>query len=275
MSQLEKIIEKLNSYPSYMVSNALQLAVTILSGIIVGLIGSLFFSKADEVTRVEGLLLEKKLPIYKKIYAMLESLNEMITISNAQYHAALRMLEKADLKDSVPKKAYIAEIFTSPKKLKSKFLEFESFAVENKIFFDDSTAQSIIVFQNYFSIYNHIHAQFMQGLYDIDDGKLTDKKKIKKIEKNMFIAIGLVMHDDFFKQTQIVTRSIQNNLNNLNMKHRKAPRYNYNYYSGEKGYVHQHLKDTLLIKKQKEINELIMEYMALAMTAMGNNKKGK
>lgn len=90
---MEQITEFFNQMPSYMGEGIVQIFVTLICGLVLGWLTSRYFSRKNEVIRVEGLLLEKKLPIYGEIVKRVGTMNNMCLIASEQVDAAMGVIE--------------------------------------------------------------------------------------------------------------------------------------------------------------------------------------
>jgi len=92
----------------------------------------------------------------------------------------------------------------------------------------------------------------------------VDNKIVNKVENGMFIALGIILSDDFLKQTTDLLSSLRYSINNISLKRRKVPNYSYEYFNDENSFLMQRLKDTAIIKEREKITMMISDFCALA-----------
>ena len=231
---LDKISQFINSLPDYIGQGILGIIVTVVTGLVLGYITSKYFTRKDELTRIEGLLLEKKIPIYKEIFKRLESLNNQVEYTPANCSMALQIMQECEIKR--PKYLHSPQILENSDEMRKTFLAIDQYATENKIFFDDDVASAMLVFQNY-------------------------------IEHQMMIALGLILSEDLFQQTQKVTTTIRNSLNNLSFNHRVAPTYRYEDFNDPESSLFKELLQTKAFAEREKIITLITHFVSIGLLA--------
>jgi len=107
-------------------------------------------------------------------------------------------------------------------------------------------------------VYKNIGALFQIGTTEVDN------KIVNKVENGMFIALGIILSDDFLKQTTDLLSSLRYSINNISLKRRKVPNYSYEYFNDENSFLMQRLKDTAIIKEREKITMMISDFCALA-----------
>ncbi|WP_321436590.1 hypothetical protein [uncultured Bacteroides sp.] len=265
---VENIINILNECPSYIGEGMIELIMTVVGGLILGYFTSSYMAKINEINRVEGLLLEKKMPIYKGIFGRLEDLNEMVIVPRGISADAIKVLNDCGYKELDCKKKYqLSKGFDQPDILCESYLSLDKYISENKLYFDDITNYPILVFQNYFSLFNRFDVMFKEQVqrYGIN----LQKAEIQNVRRQMFVALGIVLKDDFHKQIQNLQDIIHQSMNNLTMKHRSDPDYSYEFFSAENGYMMQKLMETRAMKDREKINKVITTYIALVLLVGG------
>lgn len=259
---LEKIIFFFNSIPPYIGEGIIALVITIFGGLIVGYFTSKYFARASEIIRVEGLLLEKKITIYKAIYSRVEALNQLTSLNYTEVAPILKIIKEKGFPISEERNYQLPEIFLNSGKFCKTVLELDEYIAENRLFFDEAVFQQLLIFQNYIIVYNRFHVIYTEGI-QIGTTEV-DNKIVNKVENGMFIALGIILSDDFLKQTTDLLSSLRYSINNISLKRRKVPNYSYEYFNDENSFLMQRLKDTAIIKEREKITMLISDFCALA-----------
>jgi len=261
---MEQIIEFFNQMPSYMGEGIVQIFVTLICGLVLGWLTSRYFSRKNEVIRVEGLLLEKKLPIYGEIVKRVGTMNNMCVIASKQVDAALMSLNKCGFDvEKTPTSNQINQIFDDPDEFARQYLAFDQYCSDNKIYFDDITNYPIMFFQNYLAFFHRFNVMFTDAVNDM--GGNASSENNKKIKRGLFLCLGILFKDEFYEQTQTVEEAIRKFYNNPTLSHRSDPNYSYEFFSAEDGYLTQRLNNTIAGKEENrsKVMELITMYAAM------------
>lgn len=259
---LDKISQFINSLPDYIGQGILGIIVTVVTGLVLGYITSKYFTRKDELTRIEGLLLEKKIPIYKEIFKRLESLNNQVEYTPANCSMALQIMQECEIKR--PKYLHSSQILENSDEMRETFLAIDQYATENKIFFDDDVASAMLVFQNYIIAFVRFQAMFREQMEQFG---VTMSKEICNVEHQMMIALGLILSEDLFQQTQKVTTTIRNSLNNLSFNHRVAPTYRYEDFNDPESTIFKELLQTKAFAEREKIITLITHFVSIGLLA--------
>lgn len=263
---MKQIIYYFNQLPSYMGEGIVQIIVTIFCGVVLGWLTSRFFSRRNEVIRVEGLLMEKKLPVYEGIIKRIGKMNNMCMIPREQVNVALATLQECGLEiEETSGINQICKMFDNPDEFAKLYLEFDKYCVDNKIYFDDITNYPILFFQNYLAFVHRFGVMFEDALGSF--GQEKDSTEAKKFKRGLYQSLAILFKDEFFEQTQVVENAIRTFYNHPTLSHRSDPNYNYEFFSAENGYLMQRMNKTIVGKEENrpKITELVTIYAAMAM----------
>ncbi len=255
--------------PDYIWQGLFHVLVLGVSTLVVAIVTSWVFKRKDEVTRVEGVLLEKKLDLYRQLSDKLLAFESLHQFSEAEIAMAKHLIGESGLE--MPK-FYHAPSFMveGADKMYDQLMEFDKFATENKMYYDDYTAWPIFVFLNYKNLFVRFHAMFRDEIFGMGY-KMTDK--VKTVEGDMFRAIGLIVCAEWGERVEDVLQSLQESVNNLSLKHRKKPLYDYQTIQDPNGPMMQSFQNSELIKNNDKITHLITSYVALGLVAAGMKEK--
>ena len=257
--------EIIQSAPDYIWQGLFRVLLIGISTLVVAFVTSWIFKRKDEVTRVEGVLLEKKLEIYRQLSDKLFDFEELHQFNDAEVALAKHQVEECGLE--MPKFYHIPSFMTvCAEKIYEKLMDFDRFTTENKMYYDDYTAWPIFVLQNYNGLLIRFHAMFRDGITEMGF-EMTDK--VKEVEDDMFRAIGLVFCEEWGERVENVLSSLQDSVNNLSLKHRKKPMYDYHTMQDSNGPMMRELQKSKLMKERDKITHLITSYVALGLIAAG------
>ena len=254
--------------PDYIWEGVMQCVITVLSAGVVAWLTSLVFHRKDELTRVEGVLLEKKLDIYKHLYSKSMDMLDLRQFAEKDVELALHELDEVGLER--PMFLHVPTFMTDTEKMHQTILEFDRLATENKMYYDDYSAVPVIVLQNYLAVLTRFHVMFVQTLQD-EGIKITDG--VKRVEDQMFLALGLLLCYEIGDRVEKFQNALQNSVNNLTLRHRQLPRYNAKMFLDPEGPIMKELNSTLILQEREKIHKLVMSFVAIAM--VGDSVKGK
>ena len=256
---VDALIRFFNAVPDYVGEGVLHCVLMIISALVVGWVTSKFFAKRDELTRIEGVLLEKKIPIYEHISRQLTAMNALCALDPIYARPALEILSKHGVK--MERQYQIHQMLLDPKSFREVFLEFEKYTMDHKLYFDESTALPILVFTNYLALINQLGAHFEHELeklgVPIDD-------EVKMLEKQLYAAVGMLLKEDIANQILLLDKTIATSIQNLDFKHRKQPTYDYHTFMDSDGPVMKAISSTMLSQKRDMLNAILLDYVTLA-----------
>lgn len=239
--------------PQYMGEAIIGLITILIAGLIVGYFSSKYFSRISETTRVEGILFEKKIPIYKEIFLRIDNMNQLRTIKREDIEAIIELIKHSGIEVPDKPSYQISEIFTDFNKMHSSFLEIDKYISENRLYYDEETYKQLLIFQNYIIPYVHFYVIYHEAVTDFT----KDEELINRGAQMMYTALGIVLSDDFGKQTLSALNCIRNSLNNVSFKRRKVPRYDYSFFNDKSEFILLNLMKSHVFSKSDEIMSLI------------------
>lgn len=254
------IINFFDVIPQYMGEAIVGLVTLIIVGLILGYFSSKYFARINEITRIEGLLFEKKTPIYEEIYSRVELMNQLHSIRRSKIKHILELINDAGFPIQEKSSYQIAEIFTDSDKMASTFLDIDKYIAENRLYFDEEVYLQLLLFQNYIIAFNRFHVIYSEAVADYK----IDKDVLHGVERSMFIALGIVLFDDFAQQIDNVLKCLRKSFNNVSLKRRKVPRYDYEFFSDDKGFMVSNLKKTRLLSENEKIMKLVSSFVSMA-----------
>ena len=262
---VDSLIHFFNSVPDYVGEGVLTCVLTIVCALIVGWITASYFMRRDELTRVEGILLEKKIPIYEQISQQLIAMNTLWALDPIYAKPAVEVLKKHAIE--CHGQYQIHKMLLDPKEFRCTFLDFEKYTMDKKLYFDELIAIPIIVFTNYLALLNQLGVHFEHELENLD---IQIDDKIRDLEKQLYVAIGLLLKDDIAQQIGAVDSAIMSSLQNLTLDHRKKPQYNHHMFNDPNGSVMKAIGATSLSLQKELINAILFDYIAMAMLLKQN-----
>jgi len=260
-TMLEYLLQLINSLPEYIGQGIFGIIITVIAGTILGIITSGYFYRKDELTRIEGLLLEKKILLYKDIFGRVESLNNLVKYEPINCNVALEMMKNCNIE--LPQSLHCPKVFEDADEMRKTFLEIDKFATENKLFYDNDVAYAMFIFQNYLLCFIRFQVMFRE---QIEHHGKSMNKDICAVEHQLMLSLGFMLKDDLFLQTQKVSFVIRNSINNLSFSHRIAPTYRYEDFNNSESSILKELSQTKVIAEKEKITNLITNFVSIGLT---------
>ncbi len=253
-----ELSEIFNTFPDYIGQGIVELLIMVVGGLLLGYVTSKYLYRINELNKVEGWLLEKRIPIYEGLFHRTEKMMELYMISPSLAASILEVMGKHGLELNEESKQ-VSQMFMDPDKMTEFFLEFDEYVTKNRLFFDEEVSNEIIVLQNYLGLLRRLLVLYDEQMIDY---KIHDKEDVKKVRAEMMIALGMYLSDEFLQYVMSAQNTIRVSLNHLEFSHRKKPDYSYDYYQNEQGFLMTRMMDSKAIKDREAIRAVITEYTA-------------
>lgn len=262
---LERLPDILKVYPTYIIEGCMELLIMIVGGVIVGYITSKYLYRINELNKVEGWLLEKRIPIYEELYKRTAQMAELYMVSPEVYAHVSALIEEHGI--TLGENArQVSHLFMDPDKLTETFLDFDKYAGQNRLMFDTEVAKEVLVLTNYFGLLRRMLVMYDEQMIDM---KISDNPKVKAVRGHLVIALGMCLSDELLDYAMSLQNVIRVSISHLQLSHRDKPDYSYDFYSDENGYMMSRLGSSKAISMNEQMKELITAFVALGMIAGG------
>lgn len=262
---LERLPDILEAYPSYIVEGCLELLIMVVGGIIVGYITSKYLYRINELNKVEGWLLEKRIPIYEELYKRTAQMEELYMVSPDEYSYVGTLIEKNGIVLGENARQ-ISQLFMNPEKLTETFLEFDKYAAQNRLLFDTEVAKEVLVLTNYYALLRRMLVMYDEQMIDMN---IYENPKVKAVRGHLVIALGMCLSDELLDYAMSLQNVIRISMSHLQLSHREKPDYSYDFYQSESGYMMNRLGKSKAMSMRVQMNELITAFVALGVKAGG------
>lgn len=251
-----------SSVPEFILEAILSLIITVVGGVIVAYFVSRYFERINEVTRLKGLVIEKRIAIYKELASRLESFNNLLFFRTDQVESELLILNNIGYKEEFSAGVKINDVFNDYKTLNERYLDFEKFSLENRLFFDTEVYDEVNFLQNYLCLYTHIKILYDEQLIAL--GKDCQLKENNELLDHAVRAVGILLSDDFGDTIANVIDTIRKSLMNVSLKTRHEQLHTYDYYNNSWSEFMQRMMATIAGRSTNQIQKIIRAYANLA-----------
>lgn len=262
---LERLPELLNAYPTFIIEGCMEILIMIVGGIIVGYITSKYLYRINELNKVEGWLLEKRIPIYEELYKRTVEMVDLYMVSPEEFSYVSEMINEHGI-DLGENARQVSLLFLDANKLSESFLEFDKYAAQNRLMFDDDVAKEVIVLTNYFGLIRRMLVLFDEQMID---KKIDDNPKVLAVRSHLVVALGVCLSEEFIGYVMSLQNAIRVSMEHLQLSHREKPDYSYDFYRDENGYLMTRIRNSKAIVIHNQMKELIASFVALGMIAGG------
>lgn len=264
---LERLPEILKSYPPYIVEGCMDVLIMIVGGVVVGYITSKYLYRINELNKVEGWLLEKRIPIYEELYKRTVQMVQLSMVSPEEFSYVSALIKDHGI-DIGENARQVSELFMDANILSETFLEFDRYAAQNRLMFDNEVAKEVIVLTNYYGLIRRMLVIFDEQMID---EKIADNPKVKAVRSHLVVALGVCLSEEFVEYVMSLQNVLRVSMSHLQLSHREKPDYSYDFYRSEKGYLMSRMRDSKAIANRDRMKEMITAFVALGMIAGGVN----
>lgn len=260
---METLLDLVNSLPDYVGKGIITLFIYTMGGLLVGFFTSGVFARMNETNAVRGAQLKRRHETYENLYAQIEKLRDCVVLPDAIHRTALEILQKVGLPVDSSTSNQLFRIFETPKMLTDTILDLDRYMAIRRIQFDETVSIQALRFQNYLIVFRRIltlyEEQFINRHISLND------KCAMAAERILSVALGILMKDELSDQIDAMQSALKSSLNNPDFKYRKVIHHSYKYYNDENGPILSYLKDTIMLSKNEQIQQLVVEAIAIGM----------
>lgn len=262
---LERLPEIFNAYPTFIIEGCMEILIMIVGGIIIGYITSKYLYRINELNKVEGWLLEKRIPIYEELYKRTVEMVDLYMVSPEEFSYVSEMINKHGI-DLGENARQVSQLFLDGNKLSESFLEFDKYAAQNRLMFDEEVAKEVIVLTNYFGLIRRMLVLFDEQMIDKN---ITDNPKVQAVRSHLVVALGVCLSEEFIGYVMSLQNALRVSISHLQLSHREKPDYSYDFYQSENGYLMTRIRNSKAIVIRDKMKDLITDFVALGMIAGG------
>ena len=262
---LERLPELLNAYPTFIIEGCMEILIMIIGGIVVGYITSKYLYRINELNKVEGWLLEKRIPIYEELYKRTVEMADLYMVSPEEFSYVSEMINKHGI-DLGENARQVSQLFLDGNKLSESFLDFDKYAAQNRLMFDEEVAKEVIVLTNYIGLIRRMLVLFDEQMIDKN---IADNPKVQAVRSHLVVALGVCLSEEFIRYVMSLQNALRVSMSHLQLSHREKPDYSYDFYQSENGYLMTRMRDSKAIVIRDKMKDLITDFVALGMIAGG------
>lgn len=182
------------SLPEFVWRGIFNIISTLIVGLIIAFVTTFYLKRKDEITRVSGVILEKRVNSSQKILHFLEKLSFKNELKEDKENILYQLLDNFEL--NLPHGEYLqySSVFESIKKYREFFFEFENIIAKNKLWMSLEVRNHLFLMQGYFSWINAL--VLMINTTPLPKGKTLSIKDIDKIADKIILQVGITLDSE-------------------------------------------------------------------------------
>jgi len=151
---VEETVNSFLGLPQFMWEGIFNIIITLGAGLIIAFVTTFYLKKKDEITRVAGVILEKRVNSEQEILDFLEDLAFHKELHNGKEKEWLALLKEYEL--TLPHEPHLqySDVFSSVDKFREFFRGFERIITTNKLWMGKKVRFHLALMQGYFSWIN-------------------------------------------------------------------------------------------------------------------------
>lgn len=186
---MEETISTFAGLPQFIWEGIFNIIVALGAGLIIAFVTTFYLKRKDEVTRVEGVILEKRVNSMQEILDYLESLSFHRELHNGKEKEWYAVLRSFDL--SLPNGPHLqySDVFSSSEDFRIFFKGFEEVIARNKLWMDEKVRFHLQLMAGYFSWINALLVGITR--IPLPEGVELSKEDIAKLSNTLLLHLPL------------------------------------------------------------------------------------
>lgn len=180
--------------PSFMWEGIFNIAVALGAGLIIAFVTTFYLKKKDEVTRVAGLILEKRVNSYKDVLDFFDNLSQKMELNNGKEAEWYLLLRNMEFELPHGKLLQYSDAFSTPEKFQSFFSGLELVITNNKLWFDQKVIQHLNLMQGYFAQINSLRV--LMRRIPAPSGENLTETEWNKADQLLLLQLGIVLDNE-------------------------------------------------------------------------------
>lgn len=188
------MVEEFWGLPSFMWEGIFNIVVALGAGLIIAFVTTFYLKKKDEVTRVAGLILEKRVNSYKDILDFFDSLSQHMQLNNGKEEEWYQLFCNMGFDLPHGNLLQYSDAFSSPEKFQSFFNGLELVITNNKLWLDNKVIRHLNLMQGYFAQINSLRILMRRIPSPLNE--ILTEEEWKKVDHLLLLQIGIVLDNE-------------------------------------------------------------------------------
>lgn len=177
--------------PQFIWEGIFNVIITLGTGMIIAFLTTFYLKKKDEITRVSGVILEKRVNSEQEILDYLEKLSYHLELHNGKEKEWYELLKEFNL--SLPHGSHLqySDVFTSVDRFREFFKGFEEIITRNKLWMGKKVRFHLTLMQAYFSRINALTISITR--LPLPEDKALTEEELRKLSRILLLLVGITL----------------------------------------------------------------------------------
>ncbi len=256
------------SLPEFMWNGIFNIIVTLGAGLIIAFVTTFYLKKKDEITRVAGVILEKRVNTSQEILNYLEKLSFKKEFKTGDEFDLYKILKEYDFHLPYEPHLQYSEVFESMDNFREFFHGFENIIATNKLWLNTKVRDHLFFMQGYFANINALI--IFTGRVPVPKEMALSVEDVNAIANSTILPIGITLDYEISELIAELETLIVDSVYNLDLERPKNTPVRNTFLNKDVKNIQKKLKKTLLYTEQEKyaslISTAVYEYLGEELT---------
>lgn len=256
------------SLPEFMWNGIFNIIVTLGAGLIIAFVKTFYLKKKDEITRVAGVILEKRVNTSQEILNYLEKLSFKKEFKTGDEFDLYKILKEYDFHLPYEPHLQYSEVFESMDNFREFFHGFENIIATNKLWLNTKVRDHLFFMQGYFANINALI--IFTGRVPVPKEMALSVEDVNAIANSTILPIGITLDYEISELIAELETLIVDSVYNLDLERPKNTPVRNTFLNKDVKNIQKKLKKTLLYTEQEKyaslISTAVYEYLGEELT---------
>lgn len=256
------------SLPEFMWNGIFNIIVTLGAGLIIAFVTTFYLKKKDEITRVAGVILEKRVNTSQEILNYLEKLSFKKEFKTGDEFDLYKILKEYDFHLPYEPHLQYSEVFESMDNFREFFHGFENIIATNKLWLNTKVRDHLFFMQGYFANINALI--ILAGRVPVPKEMALSVEDVNAIANSTILPIGITLDYEISELISELETLIVDSVYNLDLKRPKNTPVRNTFLNNDVKNIQKKLKKTLLYTEQEKyaslVSTTVYEYLGEELT---------
>jgi hypothetical protein len=243
------------SLPEFMWNGIFNIIVTLGAGLIIAFVTTFYLKKKDEITRVAGVILEKRVNTSQEILNYLEKLSFKKEFKTGDEFDLYKILKEYDFHLPYEPHLQYSEVFESMDNFREFFHGFENIIATNKLWLNTKVRDHLFFMQGYFANINALI--IFTGRVPVPKEMALSVEDVNAIANSTILPIGITLDYEISELIAELETLIVDSVYNLDLERPKNTPVRNTFLNNDVKNIQKKLKKTLLYTEQEKYASLI------------------
>ncbi len=244
------------SLPEFMWDGIFNIIVTLGAGLIIAFVTTFYLKKKDEITRVAGVILEKRVNTSQEILNYLEKLSFKKEFKTGSEFDLYQILQEYGFNLPYEPHLQYSEVFESMENFRDFFHGFENIIATNKLWLNTKVRDHLFFMQGYFASVNALIIQI--GRVPVPKEMALNVEDVNSLASSIILPAGITLDYEISELISELETLIVDSVYNLDLKRPKNTPMRNTLLNKDTKNIEKKLKKTLLYKEQEKYANLII-----------------